>query len=559
MRLLILLGLVLAAPLCAGQQVIERVREIPSGKEVARGGIFDPDAGLRVELNALELRKQLKVPGDDKEVAAVYRRLDAYAQSARKGVAALERAATGDPAAIGAVSDALNAVIQALGEDNPAIKIKVNARIGAEAGGSLDKATRIAFEAASARADELRTQLFQEVPRVDVHLDLSRTTDTSREPDATFGILPGPDSRAALNAFIANFDTQGHNLRNVTPAGVWQGVVGKFKTDALATYNDLKTKADALAQGYAAKADAAAKGFVADSPEAKAWQGVAADAKAVADGWSTTKANAESLLASTAESQEAFNAFVTRANALSASVQDLQAKLTTLSDDLSHAPLPNATDAQRAEADLKKLASDALASAKLFVQQSVGSVGELVQTELAYLGLVDVLKSIAQTSAEARDGGVDFTTVDGRVPGLVPIHSYDRLRVTVQLATPTTGNAAADIGGAYDIWAWKRDRIDNVLAVGFYPRKDSNRWSVAPIVGQVYKFTLPSQSFAVNRNLPGIGYSVALLDQDDDGQQEVGLGAMLSLFDDHLVGGYGYNLSGKGGYWYVGYRFPLRR
>lgn len=548
---LFLLGILLVSGATA-QTVISGVRA--SGREVRPGGIFDPDASITIDLDEARLRKALGLPANDAAVAGDLNALKTLTEASKSGLAALrEVERTGDQLSIDKVSEAFNAIGGLFRQYGRADRLDRELKAVAPGAGYVLRLTSVYFEEAAQLADEIRIRLRKDVPKVRVRLALARDRDLSRGAEASFGILPGEESRTALSGFLAALELPG-DPGAVTPDSLKNALVTRLRGNVETSYAALRPKVDTLAESYSKRIDE----VIANSTGAAKteWESIRTELDAVNVQWSGIKRGVQALTAAPSGSTADLPLFVSRANGLATDVNLLIAGLRAIRTRMD-AAIPRLAGNAKGEATaLRTLVREAFLAGEGLFKEAFGAAKDGLALAADLFNLVDKLEAIGETVRDAEGGTVTFKNSDGRLGDLPPIRSYDRLRIEVYDKPDDPANAKS-LGDPYDVHAWRSNRLDNITALGFYTKSDS-QWAGAPILGQAFKLTARNATFRTNRYLlPGFGYSVMALDQDGDGQTEIGVGAMLTLLDDKLVGGYGYNTSGGGGYWYAGFRFRL--
>lgn len=557
MRLLIV-ALFLGVVSLVGAQVSE-VREVKSGNTVRDGGIFNPSQSLKVTLDPAKLGVGAS-PAADMAVKAQLDRLAKFTDAAQSGLVALRdyQLTRGGGPATARVSDALTLVLNAL---TLAEQTEVSARIEAtvarvEPAQALVASTAVVFQYAEEKTEEIRRSLFATVPAVRVRLVLLRDPDQSRVPDAKFGILPGEESRKALQNFMESLKLPA-DFAGVTPGGVAEAIANKVKADAVTRFEGLRDRANVLMADYSSQIDRVVAGATGDA-KAK-WEAIRASLKEIGVQWETLKTDVKGLLEFDLKQANAAVLFEAQLNRVASGVELLISRIKAVEAAVNGALTGLNAAAMQAAAELKAVLVNVLASANQLLKEALVSANDLLRSVALMLNILDDMRVIGETLQDSADGTATFKNTKGTLEGLPTLRSYDQLTIRVESKGDSNPESVyKQVGEDYDIFAWAPNRWDNITALGFYTKSGTEKLGGAPILGQAFKFTNRSMSFQRLRNMmPGVGYSVIALDQDGDGQQEVGIGAMLTLLDDRLVGGYGYNTAGKGTYWYFGYRFRL--
>jgi hypothetical protein len=92
------------------------------------------------------------------------------------------------------------------------------------------------------------------------------------------------------------------------------------------------------------------------------------------------------------------------------------------------------------------------------------------------------------------------------------------------------------------------------------PKKQTelkSRFQAAPAYSVLLKKGKRDSTFWNELLQPGIGLNIAALDFNSDQSLELGVGLVVSAFQDYIQLGYGYNLNASSAYWFLGFRFPL--
>ena len=544
--ILAIAGIISAA---LGQSVVASVKA--SGRAVSSHGIFDPRSSLEIQLSQTEIARLLAVSADDASVAKDLEDLTKLTELSKTGLRLLPKVAMKDPGAINELSTTFNAVGEVIRQRG--YEDRLNVRL--ISANSLDPLvlTKLYFEEANILASEIGSRLAKNLPIVRVKLVLSRDPDKSRQPEQPFGVLPGEDSKKALSDFLGGLNLS-QNPSDITPKALRDALVSQYKAKVQAEFGALKVRADDLFDNYKARISTIIAG--SDAGQKDAWSNIQTGLDTANETWLKVRTEASELTSSVPSSQSEIEVFIGKASILLADVQTLDARLRGLKTGLDSA-IAGIKPGVKADGDaVVALYSSAKSELKKFIDSALTSATSLLNAGLEMLNLVDHLQQIGETYKDTAKGFVRFENSNQQLEGLPAMLSYDEIRVEVY-TKPAPPGESKKVGDSYPIYAWKPGRLDNITALGFYPKHGSNKWSATAILGQTYKFTLPNASFQTNRMLPGVGYGVTALDLDDDGQTEMGVGGILTLFDDHVVVSYGYNLAGKGTYWCLGYRFRL--
>ena len=82
-------------------------------------------------------------------------------------------------------------------------------------------------------------------------------------------------------------------------------------------------------------------------------------------------------------------------------------------------------------------------------------------------------------------------------------------------------------------------------------------WKPAPGGSLLFRYRSPRNEFLTDILIPGFGINISLLDFDPGNMMEIGAGPVISLLDNNLIGGLGWNLSVPDYpiYWFIGFNF----
>lgn len=139
-------------------------------------------------------------------------------------------------------------------------------------------------------------------------------------------------------------------------------------------------------------------------------------------------------------------------------------------------------------------------------------------------------------------------------------------KVTIGIKISKAADPPADFEESRDLYAYPSGATsDRLFPIVFAQRDDldssGNRrrgWRFSPTYMDAIKFYRPGASQATNKWFtPGFGIAISALDQNGDDAYELGLGAGITLLDDRLVGGVGFNLQRNRMYAFFGIRLRL--
>ncbi|HLO98257.1 MAG TPA: hypothetical protein VK171_06655, partial [Fimbriimonas sp.] len=210
--------------------------------------------------------------------------------------------------------------------------------------------------------------------------------------------------------------------------------------------------------------------------------------------------------------------------------------------------------------DVKKLFVTAADLIRELADTAVTEIQSVIKAQVEFLNLVNRLDKIDAMTTDDINGRVEILNKERKLNGLSSLLlSYDELVIVVQ-AHSSEGGDYKPVGEekGYRLGIFKNNRWDQLYSLTFSPRiGNNNRWQDALTYGQVFKKAYFSKSIHQNSFLPGFGWSMSVMDQNADSVRELGIGAMMTFFDDRLITGYGYNISEKHWYPYLGFRFRL--
>jgi hypothetical protein len=133
----------------------------------------------------------------------------------------------------------------------------------------------------------------------------------------------------------------------------------------------------------------------------------------------------------------------------------------------------------------------------------------------------------------------------------LPLQSYDHVEVSVK--GPTNEDDLSET-----VYVFKQGlRTDRLFYSGFAQRSDAKSWTLFPGYADVFKLGDRSSDFT-NRFRPGLGYTIAMIDQNKDDAFEFTLGGVLTALDDRLLAGYSFNFGLNRPFFFIGLRLPIR-
>ena len=190
-----------------------------------------------------------------------------------------------------------------------------------------------------------------------------------------------------------------------------------------------------------------------------------------------------------------------------------------------------------------------------------GSVKNLVSS----MGLAEDMRVIAEfvEKGDLEKGYQDINFIGDNGKRL-DLNAGDKVTIGIKISK------AADPPATYeesrDLYAYPSGATsDRLFPIVFVQRNDTdssgNRrrgWRFSPTYMDALKFYKPGRSYAQNKWFtPGFGIAISALDQNGDDAYELGIGAGVTLFDDRLVGGIGFNLQRNQSYAFFGLRLRL--
>ncbi len=404
---------------------------------------------------------------------------------------------------------------------------------------------------------------------VKVQLDLYRNNDLSRIPDTEFFAPVNTESLKALMALRAILRGEGNNP--ISPSDLAKSIMAKFKADYQKMVDDIKGDLQDRINKINSEIEDL-KDHIQNPTVRQKYEEQKAKLQSLVDQFQNLLDTAKALYkgvedpttGSAMSDADLLESWVNQLNSLKTNSESL---ITSTDQFLSGfkawiADIPNEIDAdgKTIVAKIETLLGDVKTELTGFVNQSIGTVQQMIQSEIEFLNLVNRLDKIESATKEGIDGRVEFENTNLMLNGMVtPLRSYDEIVVIVQYKTPTdTEYKTVGKATGFRVGILKNSRWDQLYALTFSPMiNNSARWQDSITFGRVYKSVSYGQSFASNNARPGIGIAVSVLDQNGDSVRELGIGGLMSFFDDRLLTGYGYNFSEKHWYPYVGWRFRL--
>lgn len=210
--------------------------------------------------------------------------------------------------------------------------------------------------------------------------------------------------------------------------------------------------------------------------------------------------------------------------------------------------------------DVKKFFVAAGDAIRQLADYAVSEIQAVIRSQIEFLNLVNRLDKIDELTKDDVNGRIELLNKDRQLGSMTSLlTSYDQMIIVIK-AHPSGSGDFEPVGekDGYRIGVFKNNRWDQLYSLTFSPRiGNSNRWQDGLTYGQVFKKAYFSQPIQRNQMMPGFGWSMSVLDQNADSVRELGIGVMMSWLDDRLITGYGFNVSEKHWYPYIGYRFRL--
>lgn len=404
---------------------------------------------------------------------------------------------------------------------------------------------------------------------VKVQLDLYRNKDLSRIPDTEFFAPVNTESLKALMALRAILRGEGNNP--ISPSDLAKSIIQKFKADYKKMVDDIKADLQDRINKINQEIEDL-KDHIQNPSVKQSYEEQKAKLQNLVDQFQNLLDTAKSLYKgvedpATGNAQsdaDLLEGWVNQLNSLKTNSESLIVQtdqfLTGFKAWFDQIPTEIDNDGKTIVAKIQTLMGDVKTELQGFINQSIGTVQQVIQSQIEFLNLVNRLDKIESATKEGVDGRVEFENTNLMLNGMVtPLRSYDEIVVIVQYKTPTDADYKT-VGNAtgYRIGILKNSRWDQLYALTFSPMiGNSARWQDSITFGRVFKSVSFNQSFAGNNARPGLGIAISVLDQNGDSVRELGIGGLASFFDDRLIGGYGYNFSEKHWYPYVGWRFRL--
>lgn len=217
----------------------------------------------------------------------------------------------------------------------------------------------------------------------------------------------------------------------------------------------------------------------------------------------------------------------------------------------------------------------ALNALKQSLSVESGSVFEAALTKVATgIHLLSTASSLSKIGALVRIGEqLQDVTVDPSKPFVVIAfdnhfpndggsdspRSRDRLHLIVTAPLATQGRSLTIVDTelvAYTI-GW---RTDMSIIAALYPTEGKpTTWRPSVAVSYLFKQAGRTSIDANETWAAGWGFSTLVLDQDNNSQVEIGIAPCVSLFNDILQGGFGFNFTRDHSFGWVGIRLPIKQ
>jgi hypothetical protein len=244
-----------------------------------------------------------------------------------------------------------------------------------------------------------------------------------------------------------------------------------------------------------------------------------------------------------------------RANALLTAANDLPTTLTKLTTDVRAALVQHASLASQSAVTLLETTAKAFGDRQTYFTQLAGTISKLAMSFRQAGGVSrsaqDLVNTARDISAQDLNTRVNLRRIIGDV------HTGDHLDVDAILYTRKADGSLASVDEATQRFVIERYGIypDNVRGALLFvdPRNKiprDIRFQPVPALGYFWKTGFKGHP-RLNRALPGLGFSMALVDFEDKDNFELGLAATVSLFDIFWTG-YGRDLQARANYFSIG-------
>lgn len=458
------------------------------------------------------------------------------------------------------------------------LREKINARIAASAAdvqGLQDPVIRATISAQLGVGDaiveetaSLLNSLRDQGVFLRIRLRHLRDDDASRRYEVRALEPLSPEDLAAISKLREQFPSD----KNSSPADLVAGLVKTIKGELADNIQELKKAIDAKLDAKKAELDALrAKVLqawsIGDQARVDAQQkledfasrlqglqtkatGLLAQIGALGD-----QASTDTLIALTGTIRSDFQSLVQELRDLPKVGSDLWTEIENIVRDAAQGVEKEIKDAASGLKDwvgsLDKVFKESLA-------QAAGIAEKLSQNILQQLNFASKMQQIGESFTDVDAKPTVLTNDDGRLGELSgTLTSGDELLVSVRAYSKD--DAVLKDYPAVRLYCYKiGSRTDRLITLGFFSKTEGSGLRYGVAVTDVFKMGT-RKSLEANRLMSfGIGPSLAFLDQDGNDQQEFGLGLGVSFFDDRLVGGYGYNVGLGRGYYWIGFRLPVR-
>lgn len=579
----------LAMAVAQSQTVIREVTRVVSGKEIKIShDVIDTEGSLRIYWDRDALQKKLAEIGTPADVGEEIQHAGKLADISRRGVAAVDeftRAVAADPrqaygAAVAKLGAVLNEAIKAVPNDYQRLQSAFTGAIQTAANDE-DRRANIARASAAVFSElaKLSVETYQrtaaKLKATNVNFwvvaNASRDQDSTRRREVPFlSPLTGEDIDAlnSIKSFADNFggepsgllkaelglgqqatkkvisdakaalETQLQNLKSD-----WQALFDKYRNNqAVATeLNNLKTAVEALESKFTQSITSLQQNLVA-----------------IRDGDPDTRSDAIARLQEASAALSSARTTVSSLGEFGARVTDVKVAFQKLLDAIG-------STGEQAVVDFKAFVEGLPMRLEELAGAMVGIAKGSIQTLYDALGIGLHMKLIAGV-VQAGDPSKEYADLELTSNG-APLRLYagDEVVVGVKMAKGDTPPASFTESRRLYVYPnrWTSDRI---IPIVFTQRDDINpntdtrnrSWKFSPTYMDVFKRYSVNRSADSNRWLtPGLGIAITALDQNGDDSYEIGLGAGLTLFDDRLIAGIGFNTQRSRSYMFFGLRLRL--
>lgn len=368
---------------------------------------------------------------------------------------------------------------------------------------------------------------------VSVRINEQREVDGSRRRSVRFLEELTDEDRQKMASIQAKVQEFGDN-----PLGyVFGAAKAKVIERAKALGEELKKQVATFERDVKAQGDRSAQAL--GEPVVKAWGKVRDDIAACRS--LTTKIGNGDYLASLDPSQ-----------ALQQVIEDFAVVETTVSDINSLLRVVGDLNPSAQVDQFRTLIEKFVADGNNILSRAVAEIRVIVDSALAEANLIKSYKQIASVLVPidlTQPIEVDLGSLEKPGQDLKPFDSGDRMDVDL-VAKQGGGNLVALDSARF--YTYKRRAIDRSFLTIFTKRENSS-WAPSVAWADTVKFYGSDRMY--NEYLaPGIGFMLGAAETDGKSSYSAYGGPAISLFDDRLFLGYGWDLTGRRGRLYFGIR-----